>query len=53
MSDHLHASSLQGSHREQEDAHGWREENRISREDKDGKYNEVNFFFWQNGSQPK
>ena len=29
MSDHLHASSVKGSNREQEDAYGWREENRI------------------------
>jgi len=41
MSCHLHASSVQGSNREQEDAYGWREDNRILREDKDRKWDEI------------
>jgi len=45
MSDHLHISSVQGCNREQENAYGWREENRISREGKDRKWDEIKEMF--------
>ena len=45
MSGHLHASSVQGSNRGQEDAYGWREENRILGEDKDKKWDEIKEMF--------
>jgi len=45
MSDHLHASSVQESNGEQEDAYVWREDNRILREDKDRKWDEIKEMF--------